>query len=140
VRARILLADDHQEMRDTVVHLLEQEFDIVQTVEDGNAFLEAARKFNPDLCLIDISMPQVNGINAASQLRQSGSLAKIIMLTIHEDGDFARAAFKNGATGYVVKSRMATDLRLAVKEVLAGRTFVSSSVNFGPANVVPERT
>jgi DNA-binding NarL/FixJ family response regulator len=128
------LADDHQEMRDVVVCLLEKEYEIVQTVEDGHSFLEAAMKFNPDLCLLDISMPILNGIEAASQLRGSGSKAKIIMLTIHEDGDFARAAFRSGASGYVVKSRMATDLRLAVKEVLAGRTFVSSSVNFGPVN------
>jgi len=131
VRARILLADDHQEMRDIVVRLLEKDFEIVQAVEDGFAFLDAARKLNPDLCLIDISMPIINGIEAANQLKESGSPAKIIMLTIHEDGDFARAAFKSGASGYVVKSRMGTDLRLAVNEVLAGRTFVSSSVNLG---------
>ena len=136
-RARILLADDHQEMRDVVVRLLEKEYDIVHTVEDGHSFLEAARRFNPDLCLLDISMPVVNGIEAASQLRGSGSIAKIIMLTIHEDGDFARAAFRSGASGYVVKSRMVTDLRVAVKEVLAGGTFVSSSVNFGPETTEP---
>jgi len=135
VRARILLADDHQEMRDVVVHLLEKDFDIVHTAEDGRAFLDAAQKLKPDLCLIDISMPLISGIEAATQLRESGSIAKIIILTIHEDGDFARAAFKSGASGYVVKSRMATDLLTAVDEVLAGRTFVSSSVNFGPPAV-----
>jgi DNA-binding NarL/FixJ family response regulator len=131
VRARILLADDHQEMRDIVVRLLENEHEIIQAVEDGGALLEAEIRLQPDLCLVDISMPVMNGIEAALQLKQRGSNAKIIMLTIHDDGDFARAAFRNGASGFVVKSHMGTDLRIAVKEVLAGRTFVSSSVNFG---------
>jgi DNA-binding NarL/FixJ family response regulator len=130
-RARILLADDHREMRDIVVQLLERDFDILQAVEDGPALLDAASRLNPDVCLVDISMPIINGIEVAAQLRESGSMVKIIMLTIHEDLDFVRAAFKCGASGYVVKSRMATDLRIAVQEVLAGRTFVSSSVHFG---------
>lgn len=137
MRARILLADDHQEMCDIVVRLLENEHEIIQTVEDGGALLEAETRLQPDLCLVDISMPVMNGIEAVLQLKQRGSKVKIIMLTIHEDGDFARAAFRNGASGYVVKSRMATDLRLAVKEVLAGRTFVSTSVNFGKPSVTP---
>jgi DNA-binding NarL/FixJ family response regulator len=130
-RARILLADDHQEMRDLVVQLLEGEFEIVKAVEDGCAFLEAALKLNPDLCLLDISMPIFNGLEAAAQLKEVGSSAKIIILTIHEDLDFVRAAFNNGALGYVVKSRLGTDLYTAVNEVLAGRKFVSSSVNSG---------
>ncbi len=137
MRARILLADDHQEMRDIVVRLLENEHEIIQTVEDGDALLEAETRLQPDLCLVDISMPVMNGIEAVSHLKQRGSKAKIIMLTIHDDGDFARAAFRSGASGYVVKSHMGTDLRMAVKEVLAGRTFVSTSVNFGKPSVRP---
>jgi DNA-binding NarL/FixJ family response regulator len=126
-RARILLADDHQEMRDFAVQLLEPEFEIVQAVEDGHAFLEAALKLKPDLCVLDISMPIINGIEAAARLKERGLISKVIILTIHDDSDFLQAAFRNGASGYVVKSRMATDLRIAVNEVLAGRTFVSSS-------------
>lgn len=124
-RTRILLADDHEEMRDFVTQMLEQEYEIVDAVGDGRTFLEAASKLNPDLCLLDISMPIIDGIQAAAQLKASGSTAKVIMLTISEGEDFVREAFKNGASGYVVKRRIATDLTLAVTEVLAGRTFVS---------------
>lgn len=126
-RTRILLADDHQEMRDFVTQLLEGEYEIVQAVGDGRTFLEAASKLNPDLCLLDISMPIIDGLQAAAQLKASGSTAKIIMLTISEGEDFVREAFKNGASGYVIKARIETDLVLAVTEVLAGRTFVSLS-------------
>lgn len=125
-RTRILLADDHEEMRDFVTKLLEREYEIVGAVGDGRTFLEAASKLNPDLCLLDISLPIIDGIQAAAQLKASGSTAKVIMLTISEGEDFVREAFKNGAYGYVIKRRIATDLALAVREVLAGRTFISS--------------
>ncbi len=137
-RARILLADDHREMRDFVTHLLEKDFEIVDAVEDGGSFLEAASKLKPDLCLLDISMPRTNGIDALAQLRRSGSTAKIIILTVHEDEDFLRESLHHGALGYVVKSRIATDLLAAVREVLAGRRFVSDSSNFDNATVLPE--
>jgi DNA-binding NarL/FixJ family response regulator len=128
-RARILLADDHQEIRDLVIKMLEPEFAIVRAVADGQALLEAASALSPDVCLLDISMPIISGIEAANQLKESGSTAKIIMLTVHEDPDFVRAALNSGASGYVLKSRMGTDLPLAVKRVLAGKTFLSESLN-----------
>jgi DNA-binding NarL/FixJ family response regulator len=126
-----LLADDHKEIRDRVVRLLEREFEMLEPVKDGHELLESASRLKPDVCLMDISMPFINGIEAAAQLKESGSMAKIIFLTIHEDLDFLIAALKAGASGYVVKPRMASDLRAAIKEVLAGRTFISSSLNFG---------
>lgn len=128
-RARILLADDHKGMRDRVVRMLEHEFEMLEPAKDGSALLEAALRLKPDVCLIDISMPFINGIEAAVQLKESGSKAKIIFLTIHEDTDFLVAALKVGASGYVVKPRMASDLRTAIKEVLAGRTYISSSLS-----------
>jgi DNA-binding NarL/FixJ family response regulator len=131
VRARILLADDHKEMRDRVVRMLEREFEMLEPVKDGRALLEAATRLEPDVCLMDISMPVINGIEAAAQLKESGSTAKIIFLTIHEDPDFLVAALKLGASGYVVKPRMASDLRAAIKEVLSGRTYISSSLSSG---------
>ena len=124
-RARILLADDHKAMRDRVVHLLEDEFEILDVFEDGLAIVKAALKLKPDLCLLDISMPILNGIEVANELKQDGSTTKIIFLTIHEDPDFVQAAMNTGASGYVVKSRIASDLLTAIREVLAGRTFVS---------------
>ena len=128
-RARILLADDHREMRERVVRLLSGDFDILRAVEDGQAFLEAASELDPDLCIVDISMPIVNGIEAATRLKNSGSTARIIFLTIHEDRDFVKEAMRTGASAYVVKPRLASDLRTAIKEVLAGRTFISPTVN-----------
>ena len=133
-RARILLADDHKGMRERVVRMLEREFEMLEPVNDGRALLEAAARLEPDVCLMDISMPLLNGIETAARLKESGSRAKIIFLTIHEDLDFLVAALRAGASGYVIKPRMASDLRAAIKEVLAGRTYISSSLNRGPNN------
>lgn len=130
-RARILLADDHKGMRDRVVRMLEREFEMLEPVNDGLSLLRAAARLEPDVCLMDISMPILNGIETATQLKESGSKAKIIFLTIHEDRDFLVAALRAGASGYVVKPRMASDLRAAIKEVLAGRTYISSSLSDG---------
>jgi DNA-binding NarL/FixJ family response regulator len=126
-RARILLADDHKEIRDRAVRLLEPEFQVVGTVADGGALLRASEQMKPDVCVIDISMPLVNGIEAANQLRESGSTARIVFLTVNEDPDFVRAALRTGALGYVVKSRMATDLCAAINGAIGGRLFVSPS-------------
>ena len=125
-RARILVAEDHELMRSKVVRLLNRDFDVVEAVTDGSALLEAAARLKPDVCVLDISMPHLNGIETAMQLKQSNSPTKVIFLTIHDDSDFIGAAFKSGAEGYVVKARMAADLVVAVKEVLAGRTFLSA--------------
>jgi DNA-binding NarL/FixJ family response regulator len=114
-------------MRDRVVRLLKSEFEVVGAVEDGCALLEAASKMKPDVCVIDISMPLISGIEAATQLRESGSTAKIIFLTVHDDPDFVQAALETGALGYVLKSRMASDLRPAIKGAMDGRLFISTS-------------
>src|SRR4030095_1395668 len=106
-------------MRDNVVRILKRDFQVFEAVEDGEALLEAAARLKPDVCVLDISMPVVSGIETATRLKQSGSPAKVIFLTIHDDFDFVGAALKTGAEGYVVKPRMAIDLVLAVHEVLA---------------------
>ena len=124
-RARILLADDHDEMRERVKRYLEQEFEVVDAVEDGRELLKASAQLHPDVCLLDISMPELNGIETAIQLRESGSTAKIVFLTVHEDVDFVQAALQAGASGYVIKRRMASDLLTAIREALAGRIFIS---------------
>jgi DNA-binding NarL/FixJ family response regulator len=130
-RARILLADDHKGMRDRVVRLLESEFEMVGAMEDGRALLEAASMLKPDVCVIDISMPIVSGIEAAAQLKERGSTAKVIFLTVHDDPDFVQAALDTGALGYVLKSRMASDLRSAIKGAIAGRLFISPTCAIG---------
>ena len=108
------------------MRLLKSEFDVVGAVDSGQALLEAAARLKPDVCVLDISMPLVSGIEAAAQLKLSDSPTKVSFLTIHNDSDFVGAAFKSGAEGYVFKTRMAADLIVAVREVMAGRTFLSS--------------
>lgn len=137
LRARVLVADDHKLIRDRIVHLLKSEFEVLQAVRDGQTLLDVAARLKPDVCVLDISMPVMSGIETAAQLTQSSSPPKIIFLTVHDDLDFVRAAFETGAKGYVIKARMAADLLEAVREVLAGRTFLSP---FGGAAPRPVRT
>ena len=124
-QARILVAEDHELMRKKVVRLLKRDFEVLDAVTNGEALLEAAARLKPDVCIIDISMPRLNGIDTATYLKKSNSPAKVIFLTIHVDSDSIGAAFKSGAEGYVLKTRMAADLVLAIREVLVGRTFLS---------------
>ncbi|HKS73215.1 MAG TPA: response regulator transcription factor [Terriglobales bacterium] len=123
--ARVLLADDYREMLDRVTQLLREEFDIVGSAHDGGQALEAAARLNPDLLILAISMPVLNGIQVAARLRDSGCKAKVIFLTVHEDRDYIDAAFAVGALGYVLKSRVATDLLPAIYAVLQGHRFTS---------------
>jgi DNA-binding NarL/FixJ family response regulator len=122
-RARILVADDHEEVRNKIVQLLKRQFDVLGAVCDGPEFLEAVNELKPDLCVLDISMPKMSGIEVAYRIKQSHSQTKIVFLTLHDDLDFRAAALETGAEGYVTKARMGGDLIFAVKEVLAGRTF-----------------
>jgi len=124
-RVRVLIADDNKEMRDTVIRLLENDFDVVGAVGDGRALVAAADRLEPDAGVVDISMPIMNGIEAAAEIKKHGSKMKVIFLTVNEDADFVRAAFDAGGVGYVVKRQMATDLHLALEQVLAGQTFIS---------------
>lgn len=120
--------------------MLEPDFDVVGTINDGTALLEAASRMKPDVCLMDISLPGMSGIEAATRLKEGGSEAKLVFLTVHEDPDYVRAAIVAGASGYVVKSRMASDLELAIREAVAGRFFVSPSVPYVTQNGQCEET
>jgi DNA-binding NarL/FixJ family response regulator len=124
-RARILLADDHGDFLTAVTGVLNPHYEVVGAVSDGQAALNAAKLLGPDVLVLDISMPNMTGIETARQIKVAGSVAKIVFLTVHEDDDYVRGAFEAGAQAYVVKSRLVTDLPLALLEVLAGRTFVS---------------
>jgi DNA-binding NarL/FixJ family response regulator len=123
---RVLLADDLPEMLEAVTQLLREDFEIVGYAQDGEEAIRAATTCNPDLLVLDIEMPFRNGIQVASHLRDSGCRVKVIFLTVHEDLDYIEAAWSVGAQGYVLKSRIATDLLPAVQEVLQGRRFISS--------------
>jgi DNA-binding NarL/FixJ family response regulator len=130
-RARILLADDHEGMRCRIQRHLEPEFEVLDTFLNGLALLEAASRLKPDICVLDISMPVLNGLETATRLKECGSTAKIVFLAIVDDPDYVKAALQLGASGYVVKERMLSDLRPAIKETLAGRIFVSPSIDLG---------
>ena len=127
-RTRVLLADDHVPLLERVTALLEGEYDVVGTAVDGQTALDSVAELEPDVLILDISMPVLNGIQVANQLGDSGSETKIVFLTVHEDKDFARAALATGALGYVIKPRIASDLVAAIDEALAGRSFVSPSI------------
>jgi DNA-binding NarL/FixJ family response regulator len=122
---RILLADDHPYFPEFVESLLDPSFEIVGKVNDGRALLDAALKLKPDVIITDISMPVLNGIEAAEQLQKTGCAAKIIFLTVHSDPDFVRSCLATGAFGYITKPRVALDLIPAIHEALAGHLFIS---------------
>jgi DNA-binding NarL/FixJ family response regulator len=128
MRPRVLLADDHTLMLDGIRLMLQPEFELVGSVEDGQALLRAAGKLKPDIVLLDISMPLLNGIDAGRQLRKILPSAKLIFVTMHADPDFVTEAFRVGASGYVLKRAAATELLTAIREVLRGDKYVSPLV------------
>lgn len=99
--------------------------EVVGSLPNGRSLFEAAMILKPDIIVTDISMPVLNGIEAAKELHEAGSTSKIIFLTVHSDPDFLASCLATGALGYVIKSRTATDLMPAIREVLAGRIFIS---------------
>jgi len=125
---RILLADDNEEMLRAAVLVLGNEFNIVGTAEDGKHAVELATQLAPDVVILDISMPIVNGIEAALRLKELDSHAKIVFLTVHTDPDFVEAAQSAGALGYVLKECLAVDLAPAIRTVMQGNTFTSPYV------------
>jgi DNA-binding NarL/FixJ family response regulator len=124
-KLRVLLADDHPNMLQMVENILKPIFEVVGKVADGKSLLEAAAKLNPDLVVTDISMPILNGIEAVKKLKKSGCRAKVVFLAVHSDHEFVRVCFEAGATGYVLKPRMVTDLLIAMRAALAEHSFTS---------------
>jgi DNA-binding NarL/FixJ family response regulator len=121
----VVLADDHPEMVAKVRRTIGEEFEIVGTVADGNQAVNAVLTLDPDVLVLDISMPIMDGISAAKQLQAANCRAKIVFLTIHNDRDYVAAATSAGALGYVTKGRLSYDLAIAIHEVLRGHSFVS---------------
>jgi len=124
-RPRVLLADDHRMVAEGVKRLLEVEFELVAVVEDGRELVEAAQRLRPDVIVADITMPHLNGIDALRQLKRVNPDVRIVFLTMHKDAAYARRALEEGACGYVLKHSAQTELFLAVRAALEGRTFVS---------------
>ena len=112
-------------MLDTLVHLLSRDFDVVATARDGLAAVTQAEQFEPDLLVLDIAMPRMNGIAAASRLKSRGSTAKVVFVTNMRDREFVDQSIALGHVGFVVKDRLVADLLPAIRQVFAGETFVS---------------
>ena len=124
-RLRVLLADDHKIVLEGLRSLLEPEFEIVGAVEDGRALVAEAKRLGPDVVVADISMPELNGIDAARQIRKMDARMKIVFLTMHADVSYAAEAFNAGAAGFVLKHSAPRELITAIREAMQGRTFVT---------------
>lgn len=122
---RVLLVDDNDAMIARAASVLTPGCLVVGAAREGQAALEAARTLHPDVIVLDISMPGMTGLEIACHLRRAGSTAALVFLTVHDEDEIVSAARAAGGIGYVVKCRLASDLRFAVEEAVAGRQFVS---------------
>jgi len=127
-RPRILIADDHPILAEGLRSLLEAEFEVVGVVADGRELVAAAKLKQPDVIVADVTMPLLNGIEAAAQLRDLGVKAKVVFLTMHRDVAYARRAMEAGAAGFVLKHSVASELVTAVREALRGQTYVTPMI------------
>jgi len=125
MKPKLLIAEDHLAMRAKVAGLLNGGFDVVALVGNGDSAVEAANRLIPDVLVLDVSMPILNGPDVARRLKAQGCKAKIVFLSVSTDVDQINTCFRAGGDAYVSKMRMATDLSYAITEALAGRTFVS---------------
>ena len=132
-RLRVLLADDHPAMLALTAEALASEYFVVGSVCDGRELLAETERLHPDVIVLDITMPRLDGIEAAYELRRSQRPARLVFLTVHEDADYARAALDAGGLGYVVKTRLASDLLPAIRVALADRLFISPTVRLDEA-------
>jgi len=128
-RTRILLADDHALTLECISAILAPHYEIAGTAVDGRALVEAALRLKPDLIVVDITMPQLNGIDAARQIKASLPGIKLLFVTMHSSSAYVKAALDAGGTGYVLKSAIGEELLDAVAAVLIGRVYVSSGLS-----------
>jgi DNA-binding NarL/FixJ family response regulator len=127
-KPRIILADDHKIVLEGLKNLLEPEFDLVGTVEDGHALIDAVKNLHPDVIVADISMPMLNGIEAVRKINKVSPHVKVVFLTMHPDVSYATEAFDAGASGYVLKHSAPTELVDAINEVIKGKTYITPMI------------
>ena len=130
-RPRLILADDHTLIVDALKNLLQPEFEVVGTFADGRALLESAPKLKPDLVVLDISMPNMSGLNAGARLKELMPSVKLIYLTMNADPDMAGEAFRLGASAYLLKNSAATELVRAIRDALRGGFYVTPLMTEG---------
>ncbi len=131
MRCRVLLADDHTLLLEAFAKLLEHDYTVVGTVSDGRALLSAAAELMPDVIVLDIAMPLLNGLDAARKLKKTMPKIKLIFLTMNEDPNVANAAFSAGASGYLLKTSALSELSKAIQEALGGRIYVTPLIAQG---------
>ena len=127
-RIKVLLADDHRIVAEGLKRLLESEFELVGLVEDGRALLAAASELNPDVIISDISMPELNGVEALEELKKVNPDVRLVFLTMHHNIAYARRALDAGALGYVLKHSAMSELIMAVRAASMGKTFVTPAI------------
>jgi len=125
---RLLIADDHTLVLEGLKRILETDFELVGMAENGRQLLRMAEELKPDVVLVDISMPLLNGIDATRQLLKQTPQSKVIFVTMHADSDYVAEAFRAGASGYLLKRSAASELVTAIHEVLKGRYYVTPLV------------
>ncbi len=133
-RPKVLLAEDHVAVAKSLVFFL-NDFDIVGTVRDGQALIDAAHQLQPDVIIADIQMPVMGGLEALRQLRTDGVDVRIVLLTAHSDPQLAAEAVRAGADGFVLKQTAAEELLIAIDEVLQGRVYVSPTLSITRATI-----
>jgi len=124
-KIRVILVDDHPAVLRQTMQLLPERFEVVDTSQDGVDLQSSVQELKPDILILDITLPLISGVELARRLRAAGHKTKIIFLTVHADPDYAWEAFNVGASGYVIKPRLASDLVPALEAALAGKRFIS---------------
>jgi len=127
-RARLLIADDHTLLAEACKSLLEPEFEVVGIVNNGRALLRLARELKPDVVVLDVAMPQLNGLDAGDQIRHLLPATKLVFLTMNMSPEVAAEAFRRGASGYIVKSSAAEELVRAIRRALRSESYMSSAI------------
>jgi DNA-binding NarL/FixJ family response regulator len=128
MRPRLIIADDHNLVAQACAALLQPEFEVIGTFADGRSLLAAVLELKPDVIILDVGMPVMNGLEAGKRIRQLMRAVKIVYLTMNTDIGVAAEAFRGGASGYLVKNSDVAELAIAVREVLKGKRYISPLV------------
>ncbi|MFN7934881.1 MAG: response regulator transcription factor [Bryobacteraceae bacterium] len=139
-KPRILLADDHKIVTEGLRGLLSEDFDLIGFAADGRELLAKAKELSPDVIVVDVSMPLLNGIDAVRMLREEGSTAKVVFLTMHSDATYLTRALDAGASGYVLKHAASDELITAIQHALRGQTFLSPQLRSAPVEELLDET